>query len=148
MKKVLVAFFAVTLMFSASNLFADNIGCGLGRVALEGKKGKGLEILGVILNGVFGNQTFAITSGTSGYKEGAVIGVNYVDVYIAENMDNLATDIAKGDGEYLDTLATMMKVENRDLFKAKLSNNFNMIFTSKEVTSDEVVANIRNIHNS
>lgn len=147
MKKVLVAFFAATLMFSASNLFADNIGAGLGRLVLKGQKGKAMEIIGVTLNAI-GTQTFAITSGTSGYKEGAVIGVNYVDVYIAENMDNLATDIAKGDGEYLDTLATMMKVENRDLFKAKLSKNFNTIFTSKEVTSQEVVANIRNIHNS
>lgn len=147
MKKVLAAVCALSVVFSASELFADNIGCGLGRLALKGKQGKVFEIVGMTLNAI-GTQTFAITSGTSGYKEGDVVGVNYVDVYVAENMDNLATDIAKGDGEYLNTLATMMKVENKNAFKDKLSKNFNKIYTSKDVTSGEVVANIRNIQNS
>jgi hypothetical protein len=147
MKKVLVAVFAVGLMLSVSDLFADNIGCGLGRLALKGQKGKVFEIVGMTLNAI-GTQTFAVTTGTSGYKEGAVIGVNYVNAYVAQNMDNLATDIAKGDGEYLNTLATLMKVENKDSFKEALNRNFNKIYTSKDVTSDEVVENINKITNS
>lgn len=146
MKKVLVVLFASFMMFSVSELFADNVGCGLGRIVMKGKQGKVFEVLGVTTNATSYSQTFAITSGTSGYKEGVVIGVNLVDVYVAENMDSLANDIAKGDGEYLDTLAHLMKVDNKDAFKDKLHKNFNKIYNSKDVTSKEVVANIKEIN--
>lgn len=146
MKKVLVAsvmFFAL----AGTQVFAvDNIGPGLGRVLLKGKSGKVMELLGTCLNGTSGNGTFAITSGTSGYQEGAVIGNNSVELYVAENMDSIANDIAKGNGEYLDTLAHLMKVENKDTFKDSLHKNFNKIYTSKDVTSKEVVANIKAIN--
>jgi len=145
MKKVLVAvvmFFAL----AGTQVFADNIGPGLGRVLLKGKSGKAMELLGTCLNSTSGNGTFAITSGTSGYQEGAVIAVNLVDEYVAQNMDSLANDIAKGDGEYLDTLAHLMKVENKNSFKDSLHKNFNKIYSSKDVTSKEVVANIKAIN--
>jgi hypothetical protein len=146
MKKVLVAsvmFFAL----AGTQVFAvDNIGPGLGRVLLKGKSGKVMELLGTCLNGISGNGTFAITSGTSGYQEGAAIGNNSVELYVAENMDSIANDIAKGNGEYLDTLAQLMKVENKNTFKDSLHKNFNKIYTSKDVTSKEVVANIKAIN--
>lgn len=146
MKKVLIAsvlFFAL----AGTQVFAgDNIGPGLGRTVLKGKSGKVMELVGTFLNGLCGNGTFAITSGTSGYQEGATIGLNSVDLYVAENMDSLANDIAKGNGEYLDTLAHLMKVENKDAFKDNLHKNFNKIYTSKDVTSKEVVANIKSFN--
>lgn len=144
--KKLVVVFALCFTFIASNLFANNAGVGIGTVLLKGKQGKVMELIATCLNGLCGNGTFAITTGTLGYKEGAVIGVNIVDVYVAENMDSLANDIAKGDGEYLDTLAHLMKVENKDAFKEKLHNNFNSIYTSEDVTSKEIVANINKIN--
>jgi len=142
MKKVLLAVFALCITLVASDLLANNTGCGFGAVLLKGQKGKVFEVLAVTTNTTSGSSTFAITTGTSGYREGQVIGVNIVDVYVAENMDSIANDIAKGDGEYLDTLAHLMKVENKDAFKSTLHNNFNKIYTSKDVTSKEVVANI------
>jgi len=144
MKKSVVVL-TLCLTFAASNVFANNAGVGIGTVLLKGKQGKVMELIATCLNGLCGNGTFAITTGTLGYKEGAVIGMNAVDVYVAENMDPLANDIAKGDGEYLDTLAFLMKVENKDAFKDKLHKNFNKIYTSKNVTSKEVVANINEI---
>ena len=144
MKKFLVIAFTLC----ATAVFADNnnLGCGFGAELLKGKQGKLFEVLAVTTNGTSASSTFAITTGSSGYKEGQVIGVNIVDVYVAENMDSLATDIAKGDGEYLDTLAHLMKVQDRDSFKDKLHQNFNKIYTSKDVTSKEVVANIKEIN--
>ena len=144
MKKSVVVL-TLCLTFAASNVFANNAGVGIGTVLLKGKQGKVMELIATCLNGLCGNGTFAITTGTLGYKKGAVIGMNAVDVYVAENMDPLANDIAKGDGEYLDTLAFLMKVENKDAFKDKLHKNFNKIYTSKNVTSKEVVANINEI---
>jgi hypothetical protein len=145
MKKVLIA---SVLFFSliGTQVFANNAGVGIGTVLLKGKKGKVMELVATCLNGLCGNGTFAITTGTLGYQEGATIGLNLVDIYVAENMDSLANDIAKGNGEYLDTLAHLMKVENKDAFKDKLHKNFNKIYTSKDVTSKEIVANIKEIN--
>lgn len=145
MKKSVVVL-ALCFTFVASNVFANNAGVGIGTVLLKGKQGKVMELIATCLNGICGNGTFAITTGTLGYKEGAVIGMNTVDVYVAENMEPLANDIAKGDGEYLDTLAFLMKVDNKDSFKDKLHKNFGKIYTSKNVTSKEVVANINEIN--
>lgn len=147
MKKVLVVSFTLCMSLMFTEVFAvDNIGPGLGRLVLKGKSGKVMELVGTFLNGICGNGTFAITTGTLGYQEGAPIGLNSVDMYVAENMDSLANDIAKGNGEYVDTLASLMKVENKDNFKDNLHKNFNKIYTSKDVTSKEVVANIKEIN--
>lgn len=146
MKKTIVALFTVCMAFSFNYVYADNVGPGLGRVALEGKSGKVWELVGTFLNGICANGTFAITSGTLGYKEGAKIGLNAADVYIAENMDDLANDIAKGDGEYVDTLARIMKVDDRSAFKDTLHKNFNKIYTSKDVSAQEVAENIKKLY--
>ena len=145
MKKVMMFLFVSVVAFAVTDAFANNVGCGFGTEILKGKKGKVMEVLAVTTNGTSGSSTFAITSGTSGYREGAVIGVNIVEAYVAQNMDNLANDIAKGDGEYIDTLAHLMKVTDKTRFKVTLKNNFNSIFTSESVTSKDVVRNINSL---
>lgn len=147
MKKILIAVFTICSMFAVTSVFANNVGVGLGTIIFQGKKGKPIELLAATTNNSYTN-TFAITSGTSGYKEGLVIGDKVIEAYVADNMDNLATDIAKGDGEYLEALANLMKVENKNAFKEKLQKNFNKIYNTKDVTSKEVVLNIKQIQNS
>ena len=146
-KKILSLVAVFGLVFASAEAFAGNAGCGLGSVLLKGKKGKFFELAATCLNSTSKNQTFAITSGTSGYEEGAVIGMTDVEVFVAKNMDSLATDIARGNGEYVDTLASMYKVQDVDGFKTKLKNNFDKIYTNTGVTSKEVVANINDVVN-
>jgi len=147
-KKILSLVAVFGLVFASAEVFAaGNTGCGLGAVLLKGKKGKFFELAASCLNATSMNQTFAITSGTSGYEEGAVIGMTDVEVFVAKNMDSLATDIARGNGEYVDTLASMYKVQDVDGFKTKLKNNFDKIYTNTGVTSKEVVANINDVVN-
>ena len=148
MKKILSLVAVFGLVFASAEAFAtSNIGCGIGAVLLKGKKGKFMELAGTCLNSTFYSQSFAITSGTSGYEEGAVIGMTDVEVFVAKNMDSLATDIARGNGEYVDTLASMYKAQDVDGFKTKLKNNFDRIYTNTGVTSKEVVANINDVVN-
>ena len=148
MKKILTIC-VVSIFLSGSAVFADNIGPGLGRVLLQGQRGKVMELLGTCLNATFANGTFAITTGTLGYHDGATIGMNEeVKSFIARNMDNLATDMAKGDGEYLDTLATLMKVENKTEFNSKMKANFSNIYTSYGVSADQVTENIYKVTQS
>lgn len=148
MKKTLTSVLAVLVIMSGTALFADNIGPGLGKIALEGKSGKGWELLGTFLNALCGNGTFAITTGTLGYKEGARIGMNEdVKVFVAQNMDALATDIAKGEGEYLDTLASLMQ-EDKVEFNGKMKANFKNIYTSYGLSAEEVAENILKVAKS
>jgi len=120
-KKVLAATAALMIGASAS-MFADNIGPGLGRVLLKGKQGKLWEFLG--------------------YEEGATIALADTNRFIADNMDNLAQDIAMGDGEYLDVLADMLAVSDKAAFKSNVQANFNNIYSSSDVTATEVSAKI------
>jgi Protein of unknown function (DUF3015) len=149
MKKLMTVVMVSAIAFVASAAFAGgNVGVGLGTVLLKGKSGKVLEVLAVTTNGSTYTSTFGITSGTSGYQEGQAIGMNEVEIFVAKNMDSLATDIARGDGEYLNTLVSMMEVKDSVAFKTKLKTNFDKIYTESGVTSKEVVAHINDVVNS
>jgi len=145
MRKKVVLALSVFGLAIASQSFANNVGVGFGTVILQGKEGKVFEVLAVTLNGVSGSSTFAITMGTMGYKEGEKIGLAAADLYIAENMEALAADISRGDGEYLDTLSHILKVSDSAAFKNAVSANFDMIYTSEDVTSTEVSAAIKRL---
>ncbi len=68
-----------------------------------------------------------------------------LEQFASSNSDQLAKDIAAGHGEMLDTLATLMKVEDKAIFSAKLQANYSTIYTSKDITSTEVLNNISQI---
>lgn len=143
-----IALVAVVFFVSESFAAVGNAGCGLGHVIFKGDTGKTMQILAATTNGTSGNQTFGITSGTSGCDEaGNVVYNEKVENFVAKNMDNLASDMAKGSGEYLTTLAVLLEVKegNRASFNTKLQSNFSKIFTSEKVTSKEVVANINDV---
>jgi hypothetical protein len=65
-----------------------------------------------------------------------------VETFVADNMDDLATDIAMGQGESLDTLASMMGVKDKATFSTKLKANFDKIYASEDVTSAKVIDQI------
>jgi Protein of unknown function (DUF3015) len=122
-----------------------NTGCGLGTLIMKGNEGLLFQVLAVTTNGTCGNQTFGITSGTLDCEKPARFASNErLNTYVADNMDNLAKDIARGQGEYLNTLAVLMEVpeDARTDFYLKLQNNFSQIYPSANVSSVEVVKNI------
>src|SRR5690606_16700117 len=102
---------------------------------MQGNDGLLFQVLAVTTNGTFGNQTFGITSGTLNCdKPSRFASREQINNYVADNMDNLANDIAKGQGEYLNTLAVLMEVPegSRANFYATLQSNFSRIYTSAE----------------
>ena len=122
-----------------------NTGCGLGSMAFEGQNGLMSQTAAATTNGIFGNQTFGITSGTLNCEQYKDFAYNErVGVFVAENMDNLATDIARGQGEYVNTLAVLMEVPDvkKASFRSQLQAHFSDIYTSDKVTHSEVVQNI------
>ena len=146
MKRVLIcAVLVLALCGSAWAVDPKNTGCGLGSIAWEGQNGLMSQTMAATTNGTFGNQTFGITSGTSNCEQYKSFTYNEkVDTFVAENMDNLATDIARGQGEYVNTLAILMDVpkSKNAAFRSGLQARFSDIYTSDKVSSSDVVKNI------
>ena len=148
MKKLLVAV-AVAAVVPASAMAAgeNNIGnCGWGAKLFDGQSGIAPQVLAVTTNGTFGNQTFAITSGTSGCTQDGTFKSNWkTALFIDGNKDMLARDMSVGSGETLDSLAHLMGVEAQDraAFNQVAKENLWKIF-SADATAD-IMANFRQV---
>jgi len=142
MKKALLIVATTALLTSAS--FAnENTGCGLGNQVISNQDSVLMQVFAATTNGTSGNQTFGITSGTSGCtKPAKFVSNDKANEFVAENMDALALDISNGQGEALETLATLLHVSNKDTFTSTLQANFDKIYTSSNVTSADVIDNI------
>lgn len=131
----------------AAGQAAANTGCGLGTM-LWGSRADGSimsQSLQATTNGTFGNQTFGITSGTLGCIQPANIAATERMIeFTAANLDNLAKDIARGQGESLDTLAELMvvPVQQRPALYGHLQANFDNIFLTGNERSGDVLDRI------
>jgi len=119
-----------------------NTGCGLGSQIIKDQDSTLMQIFAATTNSTSGNQTFGISSGTLGCEKPEKFASNETNIFVAKNMDALATDIAMGQGEKLDTLASLLKIENKSAFAARLQQNFSAIYTDEEVTSAQIIDRI------
>lgn len=145
---VLFVFFAVVFLGTAVWADQKNYGCGLGSMVFQGNDGLISQVSAATTNGTFGNQTFGITSGTSNCEQFKTFASNEkINTFVAENMDSLAKDIARGHGEYLDTFAGLIAVpaSQRTALYASLQTNFSNIYTSGSVSYIDVLRNIDSV---
>jgi hypothetical protein len=141
----LVVVAVVVWVSTASAVEQRNVGCGLGTMAFEGQNGLLSQVAASSTNGLFFNQSFGITSGTLQCQQHQTITMNErVNTFVAENMDSVAKDIARGEGEHLDTMASLMEIQQaeRPHLYAVLQQNFSRIYTSPAVTPADVLQNI------
>ena len=143
MRKILIA---VVLSTVPAFAFAqqNNIGtCGWGAKLFDGQSGIAPQVLAVTTNGTSGNQTFGITTGTSGCTQDGVVKSTWkTAMFIDGNKDRLARDMSIGNGETLDSLAHLIGVreEDRATFGRVMQANVSVIFPSGSTTDDSVVA--------
>lgn len=141
---------AVTMAMGSSVYAAgtvrDNCGCGLGTMALGDQNPTILvQLSATFLNGICGNQTFGISSGTLDCEPADGLASNRVlQEYVSDNMDQLAMNMAAGQGDSLDALADLMAIDTpeRPQLFTKLQSHFDTIFNSEDVTATEVLENI------
>ena len=111
-------------------------GCGLGSTVVFPDADKWYQhVMAATTNGTSGNQTFGMTSGTSGCA--AANGpLSSAQIFIDDNLDQLAADAAVGQGETLAALAEVMGVNAQDtaVFNRVMQSNFDAMF-SAEATS-------------
>ncbi len=143
MKKILVSIAAVVALSSSmmANINSQT-GCGLGAMIIKDDSTAIMLALQATTNGIFGNQTFGITSGTLGCKKTQFVMNERAEEFVASNMDQLAKEIAQGHGESVDTLAELLEVSDKAAFATALQSNYNSIYTSQNAKMADVLDNI------
>lgn len=131
-------------LFSADAHAVDSTGCGLGSMAWRGQRGPIPQILAATTNGISFNQTFGISSGTSGCDpQGRISGGTgrMALAFLENNMEQFALDASAGQGETIDTLAGILNVDSEKLGEIS-KNNFASLFPSENVDAVDVTANL------
>jgi len=137
----------ILIVFAGISLYAhNNTGCGIGSLMIQNQNSVLKQLLAVTTNGTTANQMFGISSGSLGCETAKSLVKNEkIEIFLKDNLDTIAKEIALGGGESVDTLATLMKIKDKKLFVSTLQNNFNSIFKSKDMNFGEVYQNISNI---
>ncbi len=107
-------------------------GCGLGSMLFSPNSGF-LQIFAATTNGTFGNQTFGITSGTSNCAnpEG---GKESAKAFVETNRTALAKDIARGQGETIQSLAQLAGCKDASQVGVSLQSQYDAIFPDAAVS--------------
>ena len=141
MRKIILG--SILAIASTSVFAGPNNGCGLGNQVISDQNSVVKQSLGATTNGTSSIQVFGITSGTSGCTKAAKFVSNEkAKAFVANNMDKLAMDISVGQGESIDTLASLLKVDDTQSFKKKLQTNFGIIFEGDNVEAANVIDKI------
>ena len=153
-KKVLILSVAVLFGMQAGLAMAANPdtgpGCGLGKLAwgdYKGQKEIAPQVLMATTNGTFGSQTFGISTGTSGCtNDGKVMAEHKTTLFAQLNFENLAQEMAQGQGEHLASLATLMGVpaEHQAEFFAMTQARYTSLVKTGEASPVAMVKAINN----
>lgn len=143
MKKILLGA-AAALVLTTTGFASPNeqTGCGLGSVIIRDNSSAVMLALQATTNGIFLNQTFGITSGTLGCRKTQLVMNERAQEFVASNMDQLALEISKGQGESVDTLAELLNVQDKASFASALQANYNNIYASQNAKMSDVLDNI------
>lgn len=132
---------AGVILASASSFALANAsgpaGCGLGSTVVFPDANQWYQhVMAATTNATSGNQTFGMTSGTLGC-EAANGPLKSAQVFMDENMDQLAAEAATGQGETLAALAEVMGVQAQDqaAFNRVMQSNFDAMFSAEATSS-------------
>lgn len=144
MKKVLALSLAVSFLPSLTLAVGNHPmgGCGLGYLLLShADNSKINQVLGSTTNGTFGSQTFGISSGTSGCTEdGAVKMVRATEVFAEVNLDSLRSEMAAGQGEYVNTFASLLGAKDSAQMVSFFQSEYSALFPTAQTTSAEMLS--------
>ena len=148
-KLIMVVAMAAALPTAALAAGENNVGsCGWGTKLFDGQSGLAPQVLAATTNGTSGNQTFGITTGTSGCTQDGTVRSNWqTAMFIDGNKDKLAQDMSVGSGEALDSLALLLGVQAQDraAFNQLAKDNMARIFPSDNVSTQQVIVALRDV---
>ena len=138
---VLVALSAVGVSSTALAEPYGTAGCGLGSIIFGDSQGI-VQIFAATTNGLFGTQTFGITTGTSNcVRTGPSMAS--AKAFIQANRETVAKEIARGTGETIASLSSLAGCGDATAVGSVLQRDFAAIFPNEQVSdaavSDSVV---------
>jgi hypothetical protein len=148
MSKRLIAVAALALAPLAPAQADNDAGCGLGTQVMAGKSGVFAHLVATYTNGLLGNQTFGITSGTLGCNGNSEVTADAdLRKFASTNLDQLTVEMAAGEGEALTALAGLYGIDQQDraAFYGLTKSNYGTIVHGDNVTAGEVLASIRTL---
>jgi hypothetical protein len=150
MRKIILTAAAVTLAAPMGAALADNdVGCGVGTQLWEGNSGVAPKVLAATTNASSGNQTFGISSGTLGCTQGGTVTADArISMFASANLDTLASQMAAGQGEALNSLAELYGIHSqrdKQEFFSMTQRHFGQIFPSEQATTGQVLAAVQKL---
>lgn len=145
---VAAAMAALPITSQAAGGDEDVGSCGWGSKVWDGQAGLAAKVLAVTTNGTFGNQTFAITSGTSGCTQDGTVKSNWkLSSFVEDNKSKLARDLSRGSGETLEAVVQLIGVSEQDkaAFVQSTRDNMARIFPSAESSTQDILAGLRQV---
>ncbi|MFZ5862057.1 MAG: DUF3015 domain-containing protein [Nitrospirota bacterium] len=123
-------------------------GCGLGYMLFQGQRGVLPQVLAATTNATFGNQTFGMTTGTSGCSQDGIVSREHeTAIYAQATIENLSQEMAQGRGEHLASLATLMGVpaDLQPAFFALTQEHYATLFPGAQNDSSAMLAALKAI---
>ena len=131
--------------FVSQGALAQDSGCGLGSMIIQ-ENSKVMQSLAFITN-VTVPQSFGISTGTSNCKaQNLVMTEKAVQYFTEVNKDDLSREMAKGQGEKLNTLAALYGCEtatSRNEFAKAAQANYGKILPTAQTSVTEMVQNLQ-----
>lgn len=128
---------------------ADNgPGCGWGSQLWKGDTGLFAHTSAGTTNSSSSNPLLGLLSGTSGCENPGVVKNDFQQkMFVAQNLDDLAKDVAQGSGDHLNSMANLMGIEEGDKgqFYKLAQANYGSIFKSSDSDYNDVLAALNGV---
>ena len=143
MRKIITGLVLLSASSVASAAAPGGPNCGWGNMLFDGQSGLGAHIIASITNGTSGNNTFGMTTGTNGCSTSDTLTYGGKSM-VSSIMGEFSEDVARGEGDAMDTVAVVYGVEkqDRETFAKVMHENFAVIFPNEDVTADDMMAAI------
>jgi hypothetical protein len=111
-------------------------GCGLGSMLFPASSGF-IQVFAATTNTLFGTQTFGITTGTSNCTRSEA-GKQSAKAFVETNRTAMAKDIARGQGETIESLAQLAGCKDPAQVGMSLQSHYQTIFPNAGVSDTSV----------
>jgi len=119
-------------------------GCGFGSMMFEPKEN---QLIAITSNHITSSQAFGISSGTSNCMNTIPIHINQAErlpEFIESNKTKLSAEAARGQGETINTLSTLLDCKPQEV-GATLKENYKNIFVDTKMESASIEAKLHNL---
>jgi hypothetical protein len=136
---------AILALIASTSLFAgdSSSGCGMGwQVAKDNSLVS--SFTRSIVNATF-SSTVAMTLGTSGCTKHSIVYNEMKGIHFVEsNQNELAIDMAKGNGEFVTGLAEVFGCQNTKAFGSMVQEKYETVLPNGNVSGVQLYNNIKN----